>query len=112
MWKSGLRLISPFGMLILAGSAAAQEIPNPLGNTSSFPQLIQNITQALIPVAFTVAVLAIIIAGLKFITAASQGNEAGLKEAKKIFWYTLIGTAIVVGSYAIASAVYNLLKTI
>lgn len=109
VWKNGLRLISSFAILSIEAEVFAQQIDNPLGVTS-FPELIQKITQALIPVAFTVAVVTIIIAGLRFVIAGSRGDEAELKKAREIFWWTLIGTGIVVGSYALASAVYNFFK--
>lgn len=92
-------------ILHLVRSAYAQGlIPNPITATS-FTALIDSITKELVPIATVLAVVAIIFTGFKFLTAALSGNASALTEARKMFYYVLVGTAITVGAAVLANAV-------
>lgn len=84
---------------------------NPILATD-FATLIQSIATAVIKIGAPLAVLALIFAGFKFITGSLGGDAKAISEAKKIFWWTLIGAAVIVGAWAIATAVVNFAKTI
>ncbi|MBI2122351.1 MAG: hypothetical protein HYT98_04485 [Candidatus Sungbacteria bacterium] len=86
-------------------------IPNPIAYCD-FPSLLLAITTAVRNIGMVFAVLAIVIIGFKFIQASAAGNEGGIKEARKYFWWVVIGTAIVVGASVIAEAVINFVKGI
>lgn len=113
MWKNTL-LFGVFSaiLLVLASFAfvyAQGNIPNPI-KYNDFPSLLLAITTAVRNIGMIFAVLAIVIIGFKFIQASAAGNEGGIKEARKYFWWVLIGTAVVVGASVIAGAVIEFVK--
>ena len=63
-------------------------------------------------IAIPFAVLAIIIAGFRFIVGGMKGNAGEIQKAKTLFFWTIIGTAIVVGAYVIAQVAVNFAKTL
>lgn len=104
LWKTLLLGVACFGIVVAARMAfAAETIPNPIA-AKSFPCLIQTISLAAIQVAIPLAVVTIIIAGLRFIIASVSGKADGVAKAKQLLLWAVIGTAIVVGSFAIATA--------
>ncbi len=80
----------------------AEAVTNPI-NANSFTEVILLIAEVIITIAVPLAAIFLVYSGILFVTA--QGNEEQLKRAKSVFWYTIIGTAVIVGSYAIASAI-------
>lgn len=111
--KINLFIISFSAILILSGSAYAQiVIPNPISPTSNFPQLIKNIAEAVRVIAMPLAIAAIIFVGFKLVVAAAQGNDKGLQEGKKMLWWVLIGTAIIIGASVLAQVVVNFASTL
>jgi len=80
-------------------------LANPLegGEIDSIPKLIEEILKIVISIGVPIIALAIIYAGFKFI--AAQGNPEKLKEAKQTLIYVVIGSAILLAAYAIASAI-------
>jgi len=59
-------------------------------------------------IAFPLAVIFIIYSGFLFVTA--QGSEEKIKRAKTVLWWTLLGLAIVIGAYALATAFVEFAK--
>lgn len=90
-------------------TAHAFAVPNPI-NCDTFSCVVQAITAILVNIAIPLAAIFLIYAGFLFVSA--RGNEQQLKSAKDVFWYTIVGTAIVVGAYAIASAVVYFAKNV
>lgn len=96
-------------MVVLANKAFALEgegsavIPNPLGNTSTFADLISKIAGIVLKIGFPIAVLFIIYSGFLFATA--RGSEEKIKTAKKTFTWAIIGTAILLGAEVLALAI-------
>ncbi|MCE9517885.1 pilin [Candidatus Nomurabacteria bacterium] len=79
-------------------------IKNPLGKSiSDIPTFIQTILGFVLLVGVPIIVLAIIYAGFLFVTA--QGNSEKLTMAKTTLLYTLIGAALLLGSFVIAKAI-------
>lgn len=80
-------------------------IPNPLiggtNNLYSFISLVIN--NVLMPLGGVVVVIYIIYSGFLFVTA--RGNETKLATAKRAFMYAVIGTAILLGAWAISLAI-------
>src|SRR3989344_3977932 len=104
MWKTLLTHGWIFSMLASARVASADtNIPNPITSTS-FPCLIKALSEAAFTIVVPIAVVAIIFAGLKFIIAGAQGNEGGIKQARTMLFWIIIGTAVVVGSFVLAEA--------
>lgn len=112
MWKTKLYGLVTFGMLMPVSRAYAQiRFPNPIKATS-FPELIDSLTTAVIQIAIPFAIVVIMIAGFRFLLASSRGDQAGIGKARQLFWWTLIGTAIVVGASALAKAVIQFAQTL
>ena len=81
-------------------------ICNPLGsNISTIPGFIQAILTGAIEIGIPVVSLAIIYSGFLFVFA--RGNSEKLNKAKDTLLYTLIGAAILLGSWAIAQLIQN-----
>ena len=79
-------------------------VKNPLG-ANSFCGLVKNLLQAAIAIGIPIAVLFIVYAGFKFVLA--RGNAEKLKEARTNFLWTIIGIAIFLGAWLLASVVAN-----
>ncbi len=114
MWKSRLQIAFLFAIVAIARFAYADPTPteykNPLNNVTTFPALIEAIAKAARDVGLPLAAVAIIFAGFKFVIAAAQGDQAGLTAARKMLWYVLLGSGIIVGAYVIATVVVNTIK--
>jgi hypothetical protein len=82
-----------------SGGCPAGTICNPITATS-LNGLLLDILQGVIKIGIPVIALAIIYAGFLLVTA--RGNEEQLKKGKNTLWYTVIGAAILLGSWAIA----------
>lgn len=79
------------------------KIVNPLPDVTSINGLIKTILEGVIKIGMPIIALAIIYSGFLFVTA--QGNSEKLGTAKKSLLYTLIGAAILLGSWAIAQLI-------
>lgn len=75
---------------------------NPL-NSESFAELIESIAKLAAKIGIPIAAIFIIYSGLLFVTA--RGNEKQLETAKASFTWAIIGTAILLGAWVIASAI-------
>lgn len=106
VWIKGLYGLGLCAILLKAQSVWAVNIPNPIA-ANSFQELVLNIAKAIQIIALVFAPVALIIAGFKFITSATSGNTGGVKNARTMFLWILVGTAIVVGASALAQAVVN-----
>jgi hypothetical protein len=82
-------------------------ICNPI-KAQSFKEFIQLLTEIILKIGMPLAALMIILSGFMFVKA--RGNPEELKKAKAMFVWTLVGTAIIIGSYVIATAVVNFAK--
>lgn len=91
--------------------AQGVEYPNPI-QAKDFSTLITSIAKAIIEIGVPLAVVALIYAGFKFVYSAATDDPNGIKEAKKLFFWTLIGTAVIVGASALAIAAVNFAKNL
>ena len=94
--------------IINTGTAYAAEgisqLKNPI-QAGTFGQVVEKFAELLTKIGIPIATVFLIYAGLLFVTA--RGNDEQLKKAKETFKWTIVGTAILVGAYAIASAVVD-----
>ncbi|MEX0930518.1 MAG: hypothetical protein WDZ79_02445 [Candidatus Paceibacterota bacterium] len=95
-----------FGHASAPGSGSNAALENPLGpggpiTLMEFIRLI--ITDIILPMASVLVVLAIIYTGFLFV--AARGNPAKLEHARTAFVWTVIGTAVLLGSWVIAVAI-------
>ncbi len=71
--------------------------------------LIVNIINLLLSIVATVAVLFMVIGGIKYITSA--GNPEGIESAKNTILYSVIGTLLSIMAFAIVTFISNRLPT-
>jgi cytochrome bd-type quinol oxidase subunit 2 len=83
-------------------SAGAQQA-QPAGTSSNLQANIRNITNTLLLVVGVVAVIMLIIGGLRYIL--SGGDEAGTRSAKDTILYSVIGIIVALLAYAIVNFV-------
>jgi hypothetical protein len=80
------------------------KIQNPLGGgMDTVPKFIEAVINIVLIVGIPLLVLAIIYAGFLFVKA--QGNSGELEIAKRTLLYTVIGGALLLGAFVIASAI-------
>ncbi|HTE49055.1 MAG TPA: hypothetical protein VK675_04065 [Candidatus Paceibacterota bacterium] len=109
MRKNWLKLIllsyaffTPFFMLYAVDTCDPGKICNPIEATS-LNGLIKSLLEGVIRVGLPIVALAIIYCGFLFVSA--RGNPQELTKAKNALLYTLIGAAILIGSWAIAQLI-------
>ena len=83
-------------------TTGSNALPNPI-KAASFQALIEKILRIVIDIGVPVATLFIIYSGFLFVKA--QGNPEKLKEAKETFFWTIIGTAVLLGAWVLAQAI-------
>ncbi len=80
----------------------SSKICNPI-NASSITELIQIILIGIFKIGMPIIALAIIYCGFLFVSA--QGKPEAITKAKSALLYTLIGAAILLGSWALAKLI-------
>ena len=98
-------LVSPvlsFAQIITDPNSPPVTIENPIG-ADSINGLIKIILEGVIKIGIPIIALAIIYCGFLFVS--SQGKPESIKKAKDALLYTLIGAAILIGSWAIAQLI-------
>lgn len=83
---------------------------NPLNEITTIPQAISKIMSIVVRIAIPIIIIAFIWTGLKFILA--QGNDKDLGTAKNMFFYTVIGTLLILGAWTITNAIVGTVNTI
>lgn len=86
------------------GGAVDRIIDNPL-KAESITELLALVLDIVVQVGLVVVVFFVIFAGFQFVTA--QGDTGKITKAREALVATLIGSAIILGCYAIASALKN-----
>mgnify|MGYP001594668895 CR=1 FL=1 len=86
---------------------AAFTFKNPIQATS-FDQVVLGFAKLLAQVGLPIAAIFLVWSGFLFVTA--RGDDKKLTDAKNTFYWTILGTALIVGAYAIATAVVNFAK--
>lgn len=90
-------------------SGFSSGLVNPIKFDTLGELLIQLLKVALY-VLYPVAVFFIVFAGFKFVTAG--GSEDKIREAKQMFYWAVIGTAVLIGSQGILSLVQGTIENI
>ncbi len=85
------------------------KINNPL-KFSTIQGFIKAILEVVMTIGIPIAVFFIIYSGFLFVTA--QGDETQLKKAKETLKWALIGTAVLLGAWVLATAVEGTIKNI
>lgn len=82
---------------------SAGKICNPVPKITSIPNLIQTILEGALKIGFPIVALAIIYCGFLFVSARGKPEE--ITKAKGALSWTLVGAAILLGSWAIAKLI-------
>lgn len=83
-------------------------LQNPI-NADNIEQLLLKVVDIAIFVGSLIAVLMFLVVGFKFVMA--QGNPKEIEEAKKWFFYAIIGTVILISSKVIVEVIQNTLTS-
>jgi hypothetical protein len=97
--------VATFAVDITSPSAPSSsgQIVNPIPSVTSVPGLIQKILTGVLKVGIPVVALAVIYCGFLFVFA--RGNSEKLTKAKDALLWTLIGAAVLLGSWALAQMI-------
>lgn len=109
MWKTCLYSVVILVIFTVVSVTDAATFSNPI-ESDSFPKLFNSVASALIIIAIPLAVVAIIFTGLRFVIAGSKGDQGELQKAREVFWWILIGSAIIIGGSLLVNAVVNTIK--
>jgi hypothetical protein len=85
------------------------ELDNPLG-VKSITELITNLLKIVAELGAIICVFFIIYSGFLFIKA--QGNEGELTKAKSVFFWSVIGTAVLLGASVVAEIITGTVESI
>ncbi|GIW68108.1 MAG: hypothetical protein KatS3mg099_056 [Candidatus Parcubacteria bacterium] len=100
-----------WGGLFALGAAApafAQDgrLTNPLDkNASDLPSLLKLVLSVVIALAFPAIVLFIVYAGFRYVVASAQGQPDKVKEINKTLLWAVVGALLILGSWALVSAI-------
>jgi hypothetical protein len=92
---------------LVSFSSAQVTIPNPLGETNSFPALLEKIAIGVGTFISSLGTIMIIVAGILYLTSA--GSPERINTAKKALIYAIVGIAIGISAYAIVAIIKGIL---
>lgn len=87
---------------------AALTAPAGLGGPASFGEIISIVTNLLLGIAGSIAVIFIIVGGIQYATSA--GDDGRVQSAKNTILNAVIGLVITVMAYAIVNFLLNIFK--
>jgi len=82
-------------------------LTDPVG-VPSIACLFYKIVDFVMSLSYVVIAFFLFLSGFKFVTA--QGSQDKLTEAKKTFWYTIVGALILIGANTIIQVVQGIIK--
>lgn len=88
--------------LYAATNPSGGKIVNPI-TTNTINEFIRILLEGVLKIGIPIVALAVIYCGFLFVQA--RGNSEKLTKAKDALWYTLIGAAVLLGSWAIAKLI-------
>ncbi len=102
-----------------SGGGGGDVIPNNSSNFSglenpiqvgSLAELVAKLLDVVLTIGIPIVAFFIIYSGFKFVLA--RGNEEKLKEAKQSILYTLLGAALLLGAWVLATAIDSIINSI
>jgi hypothetical protein len=85
------------------------KLKNPIA-ANTLQDFIRDLVNVILTIAIPIVALAFIYSGFLFVKA--QGDEEGLKKARRTFFATVIGAAILLGAWVLAQAIFGTIKQI
>jgi len=110
MNKKALYLFSVMSLFCITSTALAVTIPNPLGDTKTFCQLLTKIAGQVGMLIASLGAIMIIVAGILFLTSA--GSTEKLTKAKAALTYAIVGIAIGVSATVIVKVIQEILGAV
>lgn len=97
------RRIRTFSLCFKNTIPAFATISNPLPAIDSLPELVKTILSIVVKVGLPLIAVLFVWTGFKFLTA--QGNDQKLTEAKSSFTWTVVGAAVLLGAWVLATLI-------
>ena len=97
IWTAIYAIIRPEDAL-----AVTLVLGNPI-KAGTFGQVVEKLAELLVKIGVPIAAIFLVWAGLLFVMA--RGDDKKIIAAKSTFYWTVLGTALIVGAYAIAKAI-------
>lgn len=94
------------GLVLLPVLAWAQTFTNPIG-AQNVPQLLTSVIKWILGLVAFVALISLVWGGVLYII--SFGNEAGIKKAKTIIIWSIVGLIVILLAFFIVRTVANIL---
>ena len=91
------------------GGSAGYSIPDPLG-IKNFCDLVKTLLNIVMAIGVPVAVFFLVWAGFKFVLA--RGRPGELEIARKNFLYVIIGIAVFLGAWTLASVISTTIQSL
>ncbi len=91
------------------GFNLAVKIKNPL-KVNTIQDVVRLVVSTIVRIAIPIVVISFIWSGLQFILA--RGNPTALGKARQTFFYTVIGTLLILGAWAITNAIVGTVNLI
>lgn len=98
----------PTGAGTSGGVTASGGISNPLKGVDSLAGFFYLLANFIYSLSYAVIAFFLILSGFKFVKA--QGNPEELANAKKTFYYTIIGAVLLIGAQVIAEIVRDVIN--
>jgi len=103
-------VVTPLAMDAPVFANAKSEVTNGIssvndGNSTDLPSFITNIVNILLFLAGAIAVIVIIIGGIRYVM--SSGDAGQVQSAKNTILYAVVGLVVVIMAYAIVNFVIN-----
>ena len=93
----------------LGGNGGPTTVPNPLGFTN-FCDLVKALLNIVLAIGVPIAVLFLVWSGFRFILA--RGRLGELEIARKNFMYVIIGIAVFLGAWTLATVISATIKSL
>ena len=92
-----------------SGSGLSYSLKNPISDFPDLQSLVVAIINVIIIIATPIVIFFIIFAGFSYVTA--RGNPAKIQEATRSLTYAVIGGVLIIGAFAIAEIIKNLVNS-
>ena len=92
-----------------SGNGLSYSLKNPISDFPDLQSLVVAIINIIIIIATPIVIFFIIFAGFSYVTA--RGNPAKIQEATRSLTYAVIGGVLIIGAFAIAEIIKNLVNS-
>jgi len=89
-------------LTLAAPGTGAGTIPNPINQTSILG-LLKGVLKVVLEISIPVAALGLVFSGFLFVKA--RGNEQELTKAKSVFFWVIVGTAVILGAWVLTQGI-------